>query len=34
MPMVHWVKVAMGSQSLISFVVVGLVLARAVNAFT
>lgn len=34
MPMAHWAKVAMGSQALISFVVVGLVLARAVNAFT
>jgi uncharacterized membrane protein len=34
MPMVHWAKVAMGSQALISFVVVGLVIARAVNAFT
>jgi uncharacterized membrane protein len=34
MPMVHWAKVAMGSQALISFVVVGLILARAVNAFT
>ena len=33
MPMTHWTKVAMGSQALISFVVVGLVLARAVNAF-
>ena len=34
MPMAHWTKVAMGSQALISFAVVGLVLARAVNAFT
>jgi uncharacterized membrane protein len=34
MPMTHWTKVAMGSQALISFVVVGLILARAVNAFT
>ncbi len=34
MPMVHWAKVAMGAQALISFVVVGLVIARAVNAFT
>ena len=34
MPMTHWTKIAMGSQALISFVVVGLVLARAVNAFT
>jgi uncharacterized membrane protein len=31
MPMVHWTKVAMGTQALISFAVVGLVLARAVN---
>ncbi len=34
MPMVHWAKVAMGSQALISFIVVGLILARAVNAFS
>ena len=34
MPMSHWAKVAMGSQALISFAVVGLILARAVNAFT
>ncbi len=34
MPMAHWAKVAMGSQALISFIVVGLILARAVNAFT
>jgi uncharacterized membrane protein len=33
MPMAHWTKVAMASQALISFVVVGLVIARAVNAF-
>jgi len=33
MPMKHWTKVAMGTQALISFVVVGLVIARAVNAF-
>ena len=33
MPMAHWAKVAMGSQALISFVIVGLVLARAVNIF-
>ncbi len=31
MPMVHWTKIAMGSQALISFVVVGLVFARAIN---
>ena len=34
MPMKHWAKVAMGTQALISFVVVGLVIARAVNSFT
>lgn len=34
MPMAHWAKVAMGSQALISFIVVGLILARAVNVFT
>ena len=34
MPMAHWAKVAMGSQALISFVVIGLILARAVNVFT
>ena len=34
MPMTHWAKVAMGSQAVISFVVVGLILARAVNAFS
>ena len=34
LPLVHWAKVAMGSQALISFVIVGLVIARAVNAFT
>ena len=34
MPMVHWAKVAMGSQALLSFVIVGLVIARAVNAFS
>jgi hypothetical protein len=34
MPIAHWTKVAMGSQALISFAIVGLVLARAVNAFT
>ena len=33
MPMARWAKVAMGSQALISFAVVGLVIARAVNAF-
>jgi hypothetical protein len=34
MPMVSWAKVAMGSQALISFAIVGLVIARAVNAFS
>ncbi len=33
MPMTHWTKVAMASQALISFTVIGLVLAKAVNAF-
>ena len=33
MPMVHWAKVAMASQALISFTIVGLVIARAVNSF-
>jgi len=33
MPMVPWAKVAMGSQALISFAIVGLVLARVVNLF-
>jgi uncharacterized membrane protein len=32
-PLARWAKVAMGSQALISFVVVGLVIARAVNVF-
>jgi hypothetical protein len=34
MPMVPWTKVAMASQALISFAIIGLVFARAVNAFT
>jgi hypothetical protein len=33
MPMVPWAKIAMGSQALISFAIVGLVLARVVNLF-
>jgi hypothetical protein len=33
MPLAHWAKVAMASQALISFTIVGLVLARAVNVF-
>jgi len=33
MPMVHWAKVAMASQALISFTIVGLVIARVVNSF-
>jgi uncharacterized membrane protein len=33
MPMVSWAKIAMGSQALISFAIVGLIIARAVNAF-
>jgi hypothetical protein len=31
MPLVHWAKIAMGTQALISFVIVGLVIARVVN---
>ena len=31
MPLAHWAKLAMGVQSLVSFLLVGLVLARAVN---
>ena len=34
MPMVHWAKLAMSLQSLLSLTVVALVVARAVNAFT
>jgi uncharacterized membrane protein len=33
MPMAHWAKIAMGSQALISFAIIGLVIARAVNLF-
>lgn len=33
MPLVHWAKLAMGTQALISFALVGLVIARAVNIF-
>jgi hypothetical protein len=33
MPMVPWAKIAMGSQALISFAIVGLVIARVVNLF-
>ena len=31
MPLVPWAKIAMGIQSLISFAILGLVIARAVN---
>ena len=31
MPLVHWAKLAMATQALISFVIVGLVIARVVN---
>lgn len=31
MPLVHWAKLAMGTQALITFVIVGLVVARLVN---
>jgi uncharacterized membrane protein len=34
MPMVPWAKVAMAVQSVISLVIIGLVIARAVNVFT
>ncbi len=34
MPLTHWAKVAMAIQALVSFVIVGLVIARAVNVFT
>jgi len=34
MPMVPWAKLAMALQSLIALMVVGLVIARAVNVFT
>ena len=33
MPMAHWAKIAMASQALISFAIIGLVIARAVNLF-
>ena len=33
MPLVPWAKIAMGAQSLISLVILGLVIARAVNLF-
>ena len=34
MPLAAWVKLAMMLQSLISLVILGLVIARAVNVFT
>jgi len=34
MPLVPWAKIAMGTQGLISLVILGLVIARAVNVFT
>jgi len=34
LPLTPWAKVAMASQALISFVIVGLVIARAVNVFS
>ena len=34
MPLVSWAKVAMMLQSLISLVILGLVIARAVNVFS
>jgi uncharacterized membrane protein len=33
MPLVPWAKIAMGSQALISFAIVGLIIARVVNLF-
>jgi uncharacterized membrane protein len=33
-PMVSWAKLAMATQAIVSFVIVGLVIARAVNVFT
>jgi len=33
MPLVSWAKIAMAVQSLLSFAIIGLVIARAVNAF-
>jgi hypothetical protein len=33
MPLAHWAKIAMGVQSIASLVIVGLVIARAVNIF-
>ena len=34
MPLTHWAKGAMATQALISFLIVGLVIARAVNIFS
>jgi hypothetical protein len=34
MPLAPWAKIAMGTQSLISLLILGLVVARAVNVFT
>lgn len=34
MPLVPWAKITMGLQSLISFMILGLVIARAVNVFS
>ncbi len=33
MPLAHWAKIAMGVQSIASLVIIGLVIARAVNIF-
>jgi uncharacterized membrane protein len=33
MPLAHWAKIAMGIQSIASLVIIGLVIARAVNIF-
>ncbi len=34
MPLAPWAKIAMAIQSLVSLVILGLVIARAVNVFT
>jgi hypothetical protein len=33
MPLTHWAKLAMGLQSIASLLIIGLVIARAVNIF-
>jgi hypothetical protein len=34
MPLRHWAKLTMGAQALISLIILGLVIARAVNILT